>query len=745
MIQKKTISIFIALLFALLAALIFFIFSLKSQIETRLEQGWFLPPVEVYAAPNSILKSNSYSRAEIDSMLKESQFRLRNSEQTLRSGDFNWGSDEFCNQQFTSSHCLQLRHSELGYHLILFDKNYEVLNIYSQKQDDMIDRLDLKPELFAQFYDGKPILRNFTPISETPLYCLQAVTAIEDSGFLDHKGVSPLGIARAAVKNLLSGRVAQGGSTITQQLVKNYFLTPERTFKRKFIEMFMSIILEAQVDKDQILEAYLNVIYMGQNGPFQVRGFGAASQFYFDKSLSQLNLEECALLAAIINSPGRYNPFRKPENALSRRNKVLSDMFTNQMINADRKNKAQTQPLPKNKKTELIEPAPYYVDAVYSELEKLGIDQNNGLKVYTQLNTFSQNQAQDSLENGLNQLESQWKSLKDKAKEGKVLQGLLISANLKTGGITALVGGRNFKKSQYNRAIDSRRQIGSIMKPFTYLAAMESLNENGQPYTPLSSIEDKTFTYEYEGQSWSPENYSKTQLGPVPLFYALKNSMNIPTAKLGISIGLSSVIDVAKRMGIESELKPYPSITLGAFEVGAMEVLQAYLNLGRMGNSKKTHIIKKVTNLEDQLIYHFKNQSEQLVSSQNAAVILGILKNTVDNGTGQLARRLGFSRPAAGKTGTTSDFKDAWFVGLTPQYITVVWVGYDDNTPHGLTGASGALPIWTEFMKAQHRSLPVKDFIWPEGVELLEVEAKSELPEVVLDKEPESFNLIFKQ
>lgn len=745
MIQKKTISIVLIVFTALLFSLAFYVYSLNQQIKNRLEQGWFLPPVEVYASPLQIVKSQTYTYAEINSMLKESNYRQRSSTQTLRKGDYNWGSAEFCSGEFSAPICLQLRHPEQGYFLVLFEKNYEVLNIYSQQQKNMINSLGLKAELFAQFYDGKPILRDFTALSDTPLYCLQAATAIEDSGFLEHKGVSFLGIARAALKNLVSGRVSQGGSTITQQLVKNYFLTPERTFKRKFIELFMSIILESQVSKDQILEAYLNVIYMGQNGPFQVRGFGAASQFYFNKKLGQLKLDECALLAAIINSPGRYNPFKNPDNALTRRNKVLEDMHKNQMIDSQHKDRAENQSLPKKQNAELTDPAPYYVDAVYSELKSLGIEQSDGVKVYTQLHISAQQSAQKAIKEGLNKLETQWKSLKDKAEKGKTLQALLISADLETGGVVALVGGRNFKKSQYNRAIVSKRQVGSIMKPFTYLAALESLTPDGEAYTPLTVLKDKSFTYEYEGQSWSPENYSKNQLGEVPLFYALKNSMNIPTAKLGLDVGLSSVIGVAKRMGIESELKPFPSITLGAFEVGAMEMLQAYSNLGRMGNSKKLHLIKKVTDLKDQLLFERPQTSEQVVSAQNAAVLLGILQNTIDNGTGQLARRLGFTRPAAGKTGTTSDFKDAWFAGLTPQMVTVVWVGYDDNTPHGLTGASGALPIWVDFMKAQHQNLKVLNFNWPDGIEEREIEASDYLSGPAQDKEPKSYNLIFKR
>lgn len=606
------------------------------------------------------------------------------------------------------------------------------MKIYEKYELEEQTSIRLEGQLFAQFYNGKPILRELLELGEVPLYCLQAATAIEDNRFLDHVGISPSSIVRAALKNLMNLGVVEGASTITQQLVKNYFLTQEKTLTRKFTEIIMAMLLELRLSKDEILQHYFNIIYMGQNGPFEVRGYGSASFHYLGKKIGLLNLPECALLAAIINSPGRLNPWRYPEHTTSRRNRVIKKMLDNQMISKSEAEKAFLFPLPEHKPRNLSQPTPYYLQAVRREMRKLKIDSSNGLKVYTNLEVYAQEMAHRSLQSQLAALEKRLKKESELRKETdknkglereagrssdpKKLQALLVSINLKNGEIIAMEGGRGYKQTQYNRALDAHRQVGSLMKAFVYLAALESVDENGNPYTPLSPLEDSPFTHEYEGQTWSPRNYDEDFKGKLPMFYALKNSINVPTARLGLQVGLSSIVDVAKRAGIYSKIEALPSLTLGAFELYPLEVAEAFTTIGRLGKHVPISTIAKVESLNGELLYERKVKSETQFAPETVGVLVGMMQQTLTTGTARsLTQWRGWTYPAAGKTGTTSDTKDAWFVGFTPYILTVVWVGYDDNSSIDLTGASGALPIWFDFMKHYVKAFPADDFKWPEG------------------------------
>ncbi|MEO0337452.1 MAG: transglycosylase domain-containing protein, partial [Pseudomonadota bacterium] len=347
----------------------------------------------------------------------------------------------------------------------------------------------------------------------------------------------------------------------------------------------VALLLELQSDKDTILENYMNVIYMGANGPFQVRGFGAASEHYFQKPIEDLELHECALLAAIVNSPGRYNPSRNPEKAQARRTRVLEKMVENSMISPETAEPAKQEPLPQKSSPLMSEPAPYFVHSVLRQLEELNIPKDRGMKIYTTLHLRAQEIAQTVLAEKTEGIESWFKHLKEiREKQKKFLQSSLISVDLKTGDVIALVGGRSFKNTQYNRILDAKRQVGSTMKPFVFLSALESYTEEGAPYSATTPLEDSKFTHKYDGQSWSPKNYGDEYYGQVPMYFALKNSLNTATAKLGLAVGLDSVVGIARRFGITSDLKALPSITLGAFEITPWELARAYTGLGRQGD-----------------------------------------------------------------------------------------------------------------------------------------------------------------
>ncbi|MDC0980483.1 transglycosylase domain-containing protein, partial [Bdellovibrionales bacterium] len=512
--------------------------------------------------------------------------------------------------------------------MVVVDSLNTIYQLYAGEPLKLVPSIQLEPHLFAQFYDNRPILRDLTPLSEIPLACLQSITAIEDNQFLDHSGISIIGMFRALIRNIFRGGVAQGGSTITQQLVKNYFLTSERTFKRKAVEIFISLLLEYKLSKDKILETYLNVIYMGQNGPFQVRGYGAASKHYFAKPLSKLSISECALMAAIVNSPGRFNPFRHPERSLKRRNRVLSKLKEHKMVDDLTLSQARRTPLPKKPPKTLTEPAPYFVQAVLKQIKRLNISQESGLRIYTTLRETAQEAAKNAIRENLKRLEKKSKLIQKHKSNGEHLEALIISIAVPTGEVISLVGGRKYSQTQYNRAINSHRQVGSIMKPFVYLAALEASDEEGRSYSPLSALSDKPFTHKFEGQTWSPKNYNKKYQGLVPLFYALKNSMNVPTARLGISIGLSSIIDVARRVGIESRITPLPSLTLGSFELYPWELTRAYSTLARMGALKDNRFLNRVEDLKGQLLFNANSKEEQVIAPTVAAVLIGMMKQT---------------------------------------------------------------------------------------------------------------------
>ncbi|MBX9767817.1 MAG: transglycosylase domain-containing protein, partial [Bdellovibrionales bacterium] len=530
------------------------------------------------------------------------------------------------------------------------------------------------------------------------------------------------GILRALVKNIFAGKVRQGGSTITQQLVKNYFLTPERTLRRKLKEFAMAILLESRATKDEILETYVNEIYMGQNGVFQVRGHGAASLHYFGKPLADLNLSECALLAAIINSPGKFNPFLHPEDAMKRRTRVLDQMKELNLIDEAQHQASVEVPLPNNPKRALSEPAPFFVDAVRARIAELEIPTDAGLRVFTTLDLSAQEAATQAVKSGVERLEAQFPKLKKNKEAGERLEGALVSADPLSGFITAIVGGRNFRESQFNRAIRSKRQIGSLMKPIVYLSALESLDSNAEARTPLTLLEDQKRTFTDHGQKWTPENYDGVYHPQVPMFFALKSSLNVATAQLGIQIGLDGIVDLARRLGVSSRLEAMPSLTLGAFEMTPVEVLQIYSTLARFGNKFPLTSIERIESLEGENLYQFVIDPERVVSEDAVAVLVGMMKHTLISGTARGIFKSGFVHPAAGKTGTTSDYKDSWFAGFTPYHVAITWVGYDSNKPSGLTGGSGAAPLWTDYMKNFGAEFPAVDFRWPETTEMRLIE-----------------------
>lgn len=677
------------------------VISLQGKITTRLEKGWVLPPLELYS--QGVLLAT-------DRLVPMQQIEREIEKRGWQSGrDYILDEAEGCAETSgldfngKARNCLWIREPAV---LVTWDESNRITDIFRGTPWTPTASFALFPQLITQFYDNQPILQQNTPLSEIPLACLQAVTAIEDRDFLEHRGVSATGIIRAMIRNLKAGRWAEGGSTITQQLVKNFFLTSKKTLRRKIEEQLLAVLMEAQLNKDQILEMYLNVIYMGQSGPYQVRGLGSAASHYFEKPVSRLSLAECALLAAIINSPGRYSPFDQMDASRARRELVLQKMKESNMIGEEDLNLANQAELPTPPSQSKRTHAPYFVMATLKEFQSLGIDAETGARLYTTLDPEVQLAALHGLQKALPKIEGRIKKPSQQP-----LQASVVVIDVATAQVLALLGGRDYRSTQYNRAVDSRRQIGSVVKPFVFWPALKTKS-------PLSPILDEPFEWKNGKQVWKPRNYEYKTYGKVPYFYALSQSLNIPAAKIGQEVGLSAVADTLRRAGAQVEIPELPSLTLGALEMSAMEVAQLYLTLARFGQSEELHSLIRVEDTNGKMLFEHQPEIENSLDPIPTAVLVGMLRQSVELGTARSIRAWGITGPFAGKTGTTSDTKDAWFVGFSPRLMVVTWVGYDDNTAMGLTGASAALPLWLEVVNGLRADFHSENFNWPTGVEL---------------------------
>ncbi len=688
--------------------------------------------MEFYSAPTTFRLKQYIDPEKTKITLQQLGFRERAADQRVLNGDFIFEKIDSCKQHLENiitaeelaelqespllraSGCLIFQNPETAIekntmNVVFFDDDHEILFLFQGASENSLNhpelQIELPPQLLAQYINQEPILNETHELRDIPPACLNSVLSIEDPKFLEHQGVSLKSILRAIIVNLLKGRLAQGGSTITQQTVKNYFLTSERTFSRKIREAAMSILLEKEFTKDQILETYLNIIYMGQSGAFQLRGLGSASKYYFNKNLSLLNLSECALLAAIINNPGGYNPFKNPEKATQRRRLVLSKLKQHAMAPLEQIEEALQSSLPQKPQLLAQETAPYFLDAVRRELKSLNIPQE-GAQIYTSLNPQLQQWAESDLQNKINELETENKLISKYALQGKKLEATLISMDLQTGLIDVLIGGRSFKTTQFNRALDAHRQIGSLIKPFVFLTAFQ------KETLPTSLIQDNPVEFKFGKQIWKPENYDKLYHGEIPAFYALVNSLNAATAQLGMSVGLSDIIENLKLSGLTSKVQPYPSLLLGSFELYPIEIFKMYASLATLGKKQSIGFIKKI-NLYKKEVYQKPYDQEPILDPIPVAELVGVLKQSPQHGTAKSIRTRGFTKTVAGKTGTTNDYKDAWFIGFTPSRLTLVWVGYDDNSSHKLTGSSAAVPLWTSFMMKATENNIDEDFSWP--------------------------------
>jgi penicillin-binding protein 1B len=559
----------------------------------------------------------------------------------------------------------------------------------------------LEPVHIGGIYPAHNEDRILVRVSDVPPLLIRTLMAVEDQNFDSHHGVSPKGIARAMWVNVSSGALEQGGSTLTQQLVKNFFLTRERTITRKLMELAMALVMELRYSKEEILEAYLNEIYLGQDGHRAIHGFGLASHYYFNRPIAELGAPQIALLVGMVRGPSYYDPWRHPERSRERRDTVLALMVDQQVIDAAQAAQIAQMPLGVGDRDQARSKFyPAYLDLVRRQLRRDYSEEvlsSEGLQIFTGLDPAVQRAAEASLQETLAKIESDFKA-RGKPQQG--LEGAVIVTRVDSGEVLAVVGGRNSRVAGFNRALDALRPVGSLMKPAVYLTALE----DGR-YTLLSPLDDGPVAYKgANGQVWRPRNYDREDHGMVRLHRALAQSYNQSTARLGLELGIERVVDTIHRLGVDREVPALPSVALGAVALSPIEVAGMYQTIASGGFSSPLSAIREVMDASGEPLTRYPVAVEQKVRQSAVYLLEYALKEVVSAGTARSAyNRLPAGLVVAGKTGTTDDQRDSWFAGYSGDLLAVVWIGRDDNGVTALTGATGALPAWAGLMAAVSR------------------------------------------
>jgi len=590
--------------------------------------------------------------------------------------------------------------------------------------------------------------RFWVSLEKIPKHLQNGVVAIEDRRFYSHWGIDVRRIFGAIIVDILHGRYAQGASTISQQLARNIYLTHRPSLIRKIREALTAIQLESCYTKSEILELYLNQVYLGAG----VYGVQAASEHYFSKPVWELGLNECALISGLIQLPERYRPDKEEnlERITNRRNTVLRAMEIIEAIDAKTLNTAVSQPVEANPRQYVSKTAPYFMEMVRQEVaDRFGYDLlfNGGLSIHTTLDPVAQDSAEHGVEKQIEDLQKRlnriflsmssahkkldiprdtfltyFDSIYTAHKEDvsafpdsiklRIAQMAVVGLDVPTGAVRVLIGGRNFETSKFNRAVQARRQPGSSFKPVVYTVALE------KGYNPATVIYDQPITLMTAEGEWRPENYDHVFNGPVTLRHALAKSINLVAIQVLNKVGAQTVIDYARKMGLKQRMNPVPALAIGACEVTPMEITAAYAIYANNGIYSKPFLIEKIVDKNGRIIYEHTPKEKEVLSAQTAFLMSNMMKSVVCCGTGASIPGLGFTRPAAGKTGTTNDYSDAWFIGFTPQYTCGVWAGIDERRSmgRGVTGSHAAIPVWVKTMKPLHRNTPVADFPVPSGV-----------------------------
>ncbi|ELJ8547472.1 penicillin-binding protein 1B [Vibrio cholerae] len=578
--------------------------------------------------------------------------------------------------------------------------------IESLEQERELGYLRLDPKLMGMLEKDSSEQRLFLRRDQFPEVLVDALLVTEDRDFYQHDGVSPLAIGRAMVVNLKAGRTVQGGSTLTQQLAKNIFLSSDRTLWRKLREAYMALIIDYRYSKDRILEAYLNEVYLGQSGADAIHGFGLASRLYFGQPLQELRIDQLALLVGMVKGPSYYNPMRYPDRARERRDLVLKLMMEHDILTAQEYQQAVTRPLDVQKTAQIASRQPAYFQQVSIELkQKLGdtFKADSGLRVFTSLDPVSQSKLEQAIHEQIPQLAKT---------AGKDLEAAAIAVDRNSGEIRAMVGGKRTGYDGFNRVLNASRQIGSLVKPAVYLTALA----HPEQYNLATTLEDTPLTLKAgDGSLWTPRNYDREYRGDVPLYQALAKSLNVPVVKLGMQLGLDQVSATLASLGVNrDEIRPVPSMLLGSFSLTPYQVAQMYQTMTNSGKKAPLSALRSVLDLDGNVLYESLPKVSQAVDQQAAWLTTYAMKQGVQEGTGRYLNAQFSSAALAGKTGTTNDNRDSWFVGVDGREVTTIWLGRDDNQPTKLTGASGALRVYAQYLTYR---IPEKlQLPWPEGI-----------------------------
>lgn len=598
---------------------------------------------------------------------------------------------------------------------------------------------EIEPELITNLFDSSREKRRLVRYEDLPTVLVRAILSAEDKRFFEHPGFDFIRIFGAAWADIRHSQHMQGASTITMQVARTYFLTTDRTWKRKLAEAMLSFELEQRFTKQQIFEMYANEVYLGNRGSFGIRGFAEASVAYFGKDLRDLTLPECAFLAGLIRAPNYYSASdRHPERAAQARDRVLTQMTENKYITEADVQDAKAMPLKLVRTSVTGNEAPYFVDMVkdhllenYTEQELL----SSNYRVYTTLDPQLQRAAAAAIEAGMKNVDALLEKKYEKArklhppKKGAEeppppqAQAALVALDPRTGEIKALVGGRDYGQSQLNHAL-AHRQPGSVFKPFVYAAAFNNAVDGAQPLvTPATTIDDEPTVFEFDGQEYTPNNYGEKFMGKVTVRQALTNSLNVATVKVAEMVGYGRVVQIARQMGLGTNIKPTPAVALGAYELTPVDVAAAYTAFATLGTRAEPMYVKSVVGAAGNSLERSTPANKMVLDPRVAFLVDSILKDVLNKGTGAAVRAKGFTLPAAGKTGTS---RDGWFAGFTNNLVCVIWIGFDDNHDLGLSGGAAAAPIWADFM-IHATALPgyrdVKDFDKPEGVDSILLDA----------------------
>lgn len=689
---------------ALAAVLLFVGIYLDSVVKERFEGQLFELPTVVYAR---ILNLNPGENITIQELRNELDvLNYRKVSQPRYPGEYSSSSTriELIRRPFEFADG-----PEPDRHVMLHFSDSGLQRIQSLESRGDLGYLRLEPKMLGMLEKDQDEQRLFLRRDQFPEILVDALLATEDRDFYQHDGVSPLAIARAMVANIKAGRTVQGGSTLTQQLAKNLFLTRDKTLWRKVREAYIALILDYRYSKDRILEAYLNEVYLGQSGGEAIHGFGLASRYYFGQPIQELRIDQLAMLVGMVKGPSYYNPIRYPERTKERRDLVLRLLMQQNMLTSEQYEQAVSRSLDTQSKPRIASRQPAYFQQLSIELkEKVGerFKAETGLRVFTSLDPVSQSKMEQAIA----------KKIPELAKRGgKELEAAAVAVDRHSGEIRAMVGGKRVGYEGFNRALNASRPIGSLVKPAIYLTALEQ----PEKYNLGTTLHDTPLSLKSsKGNVWTPRNYDRKYRGDVPLYIALAKSLNVPTVRLGMALGIPEVSNTLERLGVnKDEIRPVPSMFLGSFSLTPFEVAQMYQTLTNSGKRAKLTALRSVMDMEGNVLYQSLPRSSRAVDEQAAWLTTYAMKQGVAQGTGRfLQSQFGWAA-LAGKTGTSNDNRDSWFVGVDGREVTTIWLGRDDNKPVHLTGASGALRVYAEYLKQR---IPERlELPWPREITTL--------------------------